>query len=216
MNIWILHPKQHQLTFGRHPSIFRRTLAPDCNMSKYCYSPLPSEHDTIHLLHLMPNEDETAPIQCQLFKYPLQRLDNRIHLYEALSYVWGDPCNTLPIFVEEHSFPVMVNLHAALSRLRDQFLQRIIWVDAICINQNNEKEKSQQIQLMAGIYSKASRVIVWLGEETPDSERALEEIRLAAELGGTKPQINGSMKQPILELLQREWFKRIWVRTRHY
>ena len=49
------------------------------------------------------------------------------------------------------------------------------WTDGICINQANEKEKEDQIALMAEIYAKASRVVVWLGEAKDDSDRALEE-----------------------------------------
>lgn len=52
-------------------------------------------------------------------------------------------------------FPVTVNLHAALTRLRDHYIGRIIWVDAVWIDQTNLEEWKQQVQLMAKIYSKA-------------------------------------------------------------
>ncbi|KAF2022634.1 HET-domain-containing protein [Setomelanomma holmii] len=184
-------------------------------MSQYCYGPSALGCDSIRLLRLMPNEDETAPIHCQLFNYPLHRLDKGTHLYEALSYVWGDPCNTLPIFVEEHSFPVTVNLHAALSRLRDHFLQRIVWVDSICINQADGEEKRGQIQSMAKIYGQANRVIVWLGDAADDSDRAVEEIRIAAgkQFGkqSTDFSTDETLQQAIRALLRRPWFRRIWV-----
>ncbi|KAK3947007.1 heterokaryon incompatibility protein-domain-containing protein [Pseudoneurospora amorphoporcata] len=70
-----------------------------------------------------------------------------------------------------------------------------------------EEEKGHQVQSMAKIYAKASRVIVWLGEEAAGSDQALEEIRIAAELS-TKELDN---KAGILTLLQRPWFQRIWV-----
>jgi hypothetical protein len=78
---------------------------------------------------------------------------------------------------------VTVNLHEALSHLRDRSIERIIWVDAVCINQNDGEEKGQQIQLMAKIYGQASRVLVWLGEAADNSDQALEEIRLAGSKG---------------------------------
>lgn len=81
----------------------------------------------------MPNEDETAPIRCKLFDYSLQDLRKGTHLYEALSYVWGDPSKRLSISVDKHDLPVTTNLHAALSHLRDHSVERIIWVDAVCI-----------------------------------------------------------------------------------
>ncbi|KOC14041.1 hypothetical protein AFLA70_24g004692 [Aspergillus flavus AF70] len=90
----------------------------------------------------------------------------------------------------------------------------MLWVDAVCINQQDEQEKGYQIQLMPTIYSRASHVIVWLGEAADNSDRALEDIRLAADdefsiykLG--KPP--GKDYTAILTLLQRPWFRRIWV-----
>jgi hypothetical protein len=52
-------------------------------------------------------------------------------------------------------------------------------VDAVCIDQKNDKEKVQQIQIMPKIYSQANRVLVWLGEAADNSDQALEEIRAA-------------------------------------
>jgi len=181
-------------------------------MSSHPYCILPLDGDNIRLLRLLPNEDEAAPVQCELCSYSLQKLGPRAHLYEALSYVWGDTRETLPIWVDNNQFPVTVNLHAALLRLRDHSFERIIWIDAICINQKNPQEQGYQVQLMAKIYSNAYRVIVWLGEEVVEIKGALEDIRLAAnkELPGhSEKEIN---KQAILNLLQRPWFRRIWVR----
>ncbi|KAL5316368.1 hypothetical protein ACEPPN_015413 [Leptodophora sp. 'Broadleaf-Isolate-01'] len=180
-------------------------------MSSYPYSFLPPDGDNIRLLRLLPNEDEAAPLHCELRNYSLQKLGPRTHLYEALSYVWGDARETLPIYVHNDRFPVTVNLHAALSRLRDHSFERIIWVDAICINQKNLQEQSQQVQLMAKIYCSAHRVIVWLGEEAVGLEGALEDIRLAANKELTERSKKEINEQAILNLLQRPWFQRIWV-----
>lgn len=176
-------------------------------MSSYQYSSLPPEGDTIRLLRLLPNEDEAAPLQCELCNYSLQKLGPRTHLYEALSYVWGSPHVTRPIYLGKNLFSVTVNLHAALLRLRDHSFERIIWVDAICINQKNPEEQGQQVQLMAKIYSNAHRVIVWLGEKTEDTNGALQDICLAANGKSTEH----SKKNTILNLLERPWFQRIWV-----
>ncbi|KAH8722793.1 heterokaryon incompatibility protein-domain-containing protein [Phaeosphaeriaceae sp. PMI808] len=177
-------------------------------MSQYCYFPLSPEPDRIRLLRLMPHEDETADIQCQLFEYSLQDSCKKTHLYEALSYVWGDPDEKQPIFIDEHRFDVTANLRAALSRLRNHSMERMLWVDAICIDQANNKEKENQIQSMAKIYGQANRVIVWLGEEADDSDQALEDIRVAAEEESTYSLDNN---QKFIALLQRSWFERIWV-----
>jgi hypothetical protein len=90
-------------------------------------------------------------------------------------------------------------------------MERIIWIDAICINQEDNDEKGQQVQSMAKIYAKASRVIVWLGEAAGDSDHALEVIRKAAEEQYTNSAIDKPNQQSIFTLLERPWFQRIWV-----
>ncbi|KAN0075032.1 Heterokaryon incompatibility protein (HET) domain containing protein [Elaphomyces granulatus] len=176
------------------------------------YSSLsPGERDgSIRLLRLMPNRDETAVIECQLFNYTLES-GKGTHLYEALSYVWGNPDETVPIKIGEHCFmKVTKNLHAALLRLRNHSFERIVWVDAVCINQADDQEKAHQIQNMTKIYGQASRVIIWLGEGTDDSDQAFEGIRNAAEDEVTDS-LEEANREPILKLLERPWFRRIWV-----
>ena len=116
-----------------------------CTISPGCYRALLP--DSIRLLRLLPHEDENAPIQCQLFNYSLQESGKRTHPYDALSYVWGGSDKPRPISIGEHDLPVTVKLHEALSRLRHRSIERIIWVDAVCINQENEQEKEQQISV---------------------------------------------------------------------
>ena len=170
--------------------------------------------DSIRLLRLMPSEDDTANIQCELFEYALKESDKATHLYEALSYVWGGLDKRQSIFIDNQYLAITLNLHAALLRLRDRDIPRIIWVDAICINQKNKQEKEHQIQSMAKIYGKASRVIVWLGETANNSDVALEAIRAAGKPTNTS---NKEMIQrAILLLLQRPWFRRIWVRQQTF
>ena len=94
-------------------------------------------------------------------------------------------------------------------------MERILWIDAICINQNDKTgEKEQQIQSMAKIYSKASRVIIWLGKATANSDRAIEAIRSAAAAKAEEtesPGMDEASGRAIIALLEREWFQRIWV-----
>jgi hypothetical protein len=191
-------------------------------MSTYQFSPLAPGPDSIRLLRLLPN-DKTE-IQCELFEYSLQDLGTGTHLYEALSYTWGDEKKPCSIAIKKQNLAVTINLHAALLRLRDRFLERILWVDAICINQDDKEEQGQQVQRMAKIYSKAARVLVWLGETArdsdtaPSSNTALETIRIASEDETTNSLNDKAIQQAILALLGRAWFQRIWVRKRslHY
>jgi heterokaryon incompatibility protein (HET) len=176
----------------------------------YHYPSLSPGDGSIRLLRLMPNRDETAVIECQLFNYTLE-LGKGTHLYEALSYVWGNLDETVPILIGKHCFKVTKNLHAALLRLRNHSIERIVWIDAVCINQADDQEKSHQIQYMAKIYDQASRVIVWLGEGTDDSDQAFKDIHNAAgdEVTDSLEETN---QEAILKVLERPWFRRIWVR----
>jgi len=196
------------------------------------YSPLPK--GCVRLLRLLPPAGDKSRIECQLIACSL--LDSRrTHSYEALSYVWGLEKSIEPIWIDGHELSVGANLHTALSHLRDCFVERILWIDAICINQRDGIEKGYQVESMAKIYAQASRVIVWLGEAADDSNHALKAIRRAAEeqdidfsMHKTRHQasfapsnrqlinskINNVNQQAVLALLEREWFQRIWVSSR--
>ncbi|KAK1760092.1 heterokaryon incompatibility protein-domain-containing protein [Echria macrotheca] len=132
---------------------------------------------SIRLLRILACPDRAAPIRCQLFDYALIASDRPSHLYEALSYAWGSPETTHSLFIDDRVLPITANLHAALMHLRDPHLDRVLWADAVCVNQKDLAERSRQVQFMPVVYSCASRVIVWLGEDKDDSKRAMETIR---------------------------------------
>jgi hypothetical protein len=94
--------------------------------------------------------------------------------YAALSYTWGDIISPDPINLEGGSFWVTKNLWDSLERLQTHARAQYLWVDAICINQMDDQEKSHQIRKMKTIYEKAHTVLVWLGQ--PEDE---ENARLA-------------------------------------
>jgi len=88
--------------------------------------------------------------------------------YEALSYVWGpfnSPDDPDLIQLNDCGFEVTTNLWRALYALRHETKDRVLWIDAICINQGDLEERSSQVQLMRDVYRKARSVVVWLGEE---------------------------------------------------
>ena len=182
-------------------------------MFQYSSSPLSLKGSSIRLLRLLPHGDKNAPLRGYLFSYSPES-NNATHLYEALSYVWGGSGKPRCILMGQpmHTLPITENLYNALKYLRDSFLDRILWVDSICINQENEREKEHQISLMKSIYSQASRVIVWLGLED-DGDQALKDICVAAEEKLTNSLITESKGHAIIRLLKRSWFQRIWVRN---
>jgi hypothetical protein len=96
--------------------------------------------------------------------------------YEALSYTWGSDSlfPSRQIICSGATIPITKNCYDALCTLKRNFKVRSIWVDAICIKQTDNTEKSHQLPLMRDIYGKARRVFIWLGNGTEESDEALE------------------------------------------
>ena len=142
--------------------------------TRYQYSKL--ESDQIRLLRVVSARDI---IRCRIGYVPLHQAPN----YHALSYVWGDEEQDVEIIVNassgERSFYVTAHLAAGIrqvARLLDaggKHQPRFIWVDAICINQDDLSEKETQIPLMGSIYANASMVCIWLGEPSKDALLAM-------------------------------------------
>ncbi|GLA64748.1 hypothetical protein AtubIFM56815_007774 [Aspergillus tubingensis] len=164
----------------------------------YTEVPLESPNSTTRMIRLLPNKNKDAEIECELFNYDLTSGGGAdSHLYEALSYVWGSNTRSRTIKLNSCAFPVTENLYLALSRLRNRQLERILWVDAICIDQSNRDEKAKQIPLMREIYAQAQHVIVWLGEAYEDGDKALDGLRCLAE--GQDIDIEGCRKLCVLQ-----------------
>ncbi|KAK3307735.1 heterokaryon incompatibility protein-domain-containing protein [Chaetomium strumarium] len=105
--------------------------------------------------------------------------------YEALSYTWKTETiaslSEVSILCNDVEFTVGANLHMALARLRREDAPRVIWADAICINQNDEKERGQQVAAMGTIFHSASRVIVWLGPDEDVEQAPVPASQMASE-----------------------------------
>jgi len=132
--------------------------------SLYVYTPL-SKHNSIRLLELV-NGPTFAPLQCKLV------ISESIgdQSYQALSYAWGEPTKTHHITIEGKCLPISENLDRALRRVRQTEQHLYLWVDAICINQDDATEKEYQISMMQQIYRSARQVVVYLGEQSDHSE----------------------------------------------
>lgn len=164
-------------------------------------------------------------LQGELFDYCIQDSTKTTHPYDALSYVWGNSDNCQSISIGDAFLDITSNLHAALLQLRDHYLLRVLWIDSLCINQGDNEDKARQIQFMAQIYGAARDVIVWLGEAADNSDEALEALRAAGEVAQgsshgdishkdssyEEPDNEEPVPQAISSLLQRPWFRRIWV-----
>ncbi|KAI3395887.1 hypothetical protein diail_672 [Diaporthe ilicicola] len=192
----------------------------------YPYEPLPLGRYIRYLL-LEPGEPDD-PIACKLHT---ARLDEA-H-FEALSYVWGTPSMTERISCNETSIYVTVNLRDALVQARHRFEPRALWVDSICINQEDREEKGLQVALMAEIYSKSSCTVICLGGNDAEAH-ALPAAGLLADVNAMmdrvlqqkgfswkpdsfpvpdpdEPLLSDMRWESVAILTGQPWFRRGWV-----
>jgi hypothetical protein len=134
------------------------------------YGPIDNRLSEIRVVILEPALSEGDEIRCRL---EVTDLNTK---YEALSYTWGDATKKSPISVNGSDFEVTTNLENALRNLRrksnDASQIRKLWIDAICIDQGNNIERSEEVQRMSSIYESAEQVVIWLGRyHEPEDEK---------------------------------------------
>lgn len=162
--------------------------------------------------------------------------------FEALSYTWGtDGVSELAEVRngeeedggdQAQTLGLRPNLASALRHLRHLEQERILWIDAICINQEDIEERNNQVKRMATIYMVAFRVIAWLGDESSDSKIGLQTLqyvgqqldelrsgRLIAASGATDrllwrneymPSLTATTWDALCHVVERPWFYRLW------
>lgn len=179
-------------------------------------------------MQLSPKTDDHL-IHCTLIEVDLSINPN----YEALSYTWaidsdisgprtGAPSRT--IICNGATLDVFKNLHNALYQLQELgWTSTPIWIDAICINQRDDTEKSAQVNMMGDIFRAASRVIVWLGKSSYATEIALSKARpfftdgIIAQDFSTPWAAISSRSEALVAIealnwvLSRGWFGRVWT-----
>lgn len=186
------------------------------------YRHLDTDRQEIRLVTLEPGEG-SADIQCRL---SVVSLFDEI-AYEALSYVWGDDTITTMIYLDESPFNATVNLAVALQHLRKADQPRVIWIDALSINQKNITERNSQVNIMGNIYRNAVEVIAWLGLAGDDDYPAFDLFLTIS--GESQRTINGKHWGPadhphstslslktkdlkaIRSLVARPWWRRMWT-----
>lgn len=139
---------------------------------------------SIRLLSLRPSPSLTATLELTLTEASLDNLSTTPqgpNSFEALSYVWGSPTGTIPVSCNGHQLLVTPNCESALRHLRLEARDRVLWVDAICIDQGKSpesvKERSAQVAMMGEIYQKAARTLCWLGPGNDFTEELMEHLR---------------------------------------
>ncbi|KAJ8111566.1 hypothetical protein OPT61_g5870 [Boeremia exigua] len=191
----------------------------------------------MRLLELWPDV-ETAQIRCSLHIVDLLSYDDRtaestvekFKSFDAVSYVWGKRSKKVDIICDDRTMRITANLADALHTFRHLEDAVILWVDALCINQKDVTERSEQVQLMGLIYFKARQVRIWLGlddEPVFGAQRAATLIRNFVDTHRRTPQIPARVMSEelfkhyietddmdyyaVARLLDHEWFRRVWV-----
>lgn len=216
---------------------------------KYRYSKLGSDK-SIRLLILQPSgtiSPDPASGTDDFISFKLQEVALAANpKYDALSYTWGTLPRDFPVLIMPHMMGgeitakmlalfISPSLYAALKRLRHPTDERVLWIDQLCINQEDNDEKSKQVMLMAEIYEKAEKTVVWLGEEDEDNKVLSELVDLfeshpsrtrkddidlmktKLDLLDTHPIDLDAVErgrwrhQALVRLLNRSWFSRAWI-----
>ena len=178
--------------------------------------------DQIRILDLLPGKEEDD-VECELRVVTLGAEE-----YEAVSYVWGDLVQGKIIKVDGIEQAVTASLYAALLRLRNSDSKRFLWVDQLCINQWDKKEKTHQVNLMREIYKKCSRCLIWLGEIVDEegglavrnAQGALDFVRFVAASDSNEkilpstiatPEATEAAKRAFEYMILHPWWSRIWT-----
>ena len=181
----------------------------------------------IRLVRLEPDSDDSK-IRCSFVN---KSLNDTKSTYDALSYVWGDQSTRVTILCDEKYFNITRDLHEALLQLRRSAHDRLLWVDAICIDQSNEEEKTAQVRQMRTIYSEAEMVIIWLGNKLPTDRSGCELMqKMQTAMGRPKiefdndsatqtfdlhalglPDMHDPAWDGAVKILSRPWFTRVWI-----
>ncbi|KAK3615802.1 hypothetical protein LTR56_026365 [Elasticomyces elasticus] len=233
----------------RTPVNMPHVLSED-ELPRFSYPPLGSAEDQIRLISLLQPEksaeagESMEPIQCTITVHTLSSAP----VYEALSYTWGSMQRNTPISVvhqelggtkTEEAVFATPQLVIALRRLRRHDSLRMLWIDQLCIDQDNMHEVGPQVQIMGDIYRTARRVLIWLGEDlsrhtNSGNEKDSQHLQdLLKELSAAPPSIPVNVERveslvtfglthffetvgrrrlrAVYELLSRPWFQRAWV-----
>jgi hypothetical protein len=192
------------------------------------YDALPLNSDQIRILTLRASEYNNSQVRCELRTVSFKDKPS----YLALSYTWGTKTEPGNVLANNEAFSATVNLRIALEQFRDAEKDVHFWVDAICIDQENDVEKGEQLQMIRHIFSDAEETWVWLGAEANDSNKAIDLIEVLSgfyrehrvETDESKPD-NAEMVRwgfpsrsgiedelvALEDLFSRDYWYRVWV-----
>lgn len=192
---------------------------------RYAYQSL-SGKDSFRILVLLPGKPQT-----ELRGVVLHSSIYSAGEYNALSYVWGKSKRRHSLHTPGGIIRITDSLYLALQQLRHREYFRTLWVDAICINQEDDREKSKLVQSIPLIFRSAVSVVAYLGEENDRSHLALETL-LQIKIKTLDPEAwpdsvvpepktwgercippaeESNVWEAIRALFLRPWFERVWI-----
>ncbi|KAH7304422.1 heterokaryon incompatibility protein-domain-containing protein [Stachybotrys elegans] len=135
--------------------------------------------------------------------------------YAAVSYVWGNPKLNESVQCNERPLSVTSSVVEVLKRLRDHQDSVDLWIDAICINQQDVPERNHQISLMKEIYAKASKVLIWTGQHDSNTFAAFSYLESLSDKKKPKghdfAEFETRMLAHVSAFIGRAWFRRAWT-----
>jgi hypothetical protein len=197
-------------------------------MSTYTYHKLDPTSREIRLIKIVPSNTTEAfengrPVECSMCCASLDSPPS----YVALSYVWGDPARKKDLNIDGKIVRITESLDTALRHLRSfggNITSRPLWIDALCINQDDNDEKSCQVGQMRDIYRKCFNTIVWLGPATEERNIAMDQIhrlgKYVSEMHRSMPweaAVASIMDKPdfpiakVIAFFRNPWWVRVWV-----
>jgi hypothetical protein len=150
---------------------------------EYQHASLNHGRSSIRLVQVLPDLSTDGLIQCEISQhalpvtvtkhtndgkekdYCMKSASEEFHPYICLSYVWGDLKEKTTIRINGRTFRVGKNLSSFLRHARRTLSSTCFWIDALCIDQSNTKERNQQVQQMGKVYTLAQTVLIWLGDD---------------------------------------------------
>ncbi|EDN99744.1 hypothetical protein SS1G_02602 [Sclerotinia sclerotiorum 1980 UF-70] len=180
-------------------------------MKQYSYDPLDPSVDGIRLLHLSPGLGAKQP-HCFLKHVTFGERPK----YNAISYTWGHEARQQPIVINDQYFHVTNNLYDALLCLQQQSTEeQVLWVDAICINQEDIAERNRQLTIMPYIYERAKLVIIWLRDDQHIVPPVWPEPRKIPpfEISGHTQQYEDQrlLFNYLMMICSNEYWNRLWI-----
>jgi hypothetical protein len=188
------------------------------------------DKSAIRLLNLTDHDGETAVLELRTYARAIAPG------YDAVSYAWGEDLSTISVLCNGHELCIRKELFHALPYIHNwrQSPQVSLWIDAICLNQQDDKEKAIHVPLMGPIYENAARCLVWLGQGSDESDTAMYSVRVFEQTTMSRMEIdptrtdslNASKEalrrhglppmdhprwQAVRDLQLRSWFHRLWT-----